>query len=50
MKLVVKDSVHQNDALVSKQRRIESLKAAWKNREDYTHGLFGTPIHNTWRK
>lgn len=25
------------------------VKEAWKKREDYTHGLFGTKIYNSWR-
>ncbi len=34
----------QNDI----QKRLK-LSQSWKQREDYTHGLAGTPIHNTWR-
>jgi hypothetical protein len=29
--------------------RAISLKTSWKERENFTHGLAGTKIHNTWR-
>ncbi len=30
-------------------KRSVSLKQAWLNRLDYSHGLAGTPFHNSWR-
>jgi len=36
-------------ALTKSSKRSESLSVSWKNRLEYTDGLFGTKFHNSWR-
>jgi hypothetical protein len=43
-----KGQIHQ-ETPEQKQHRIVRLTEAWKDREDYTNGLRGTPFHNSWR-